>query len=1747
MTSAILQSELSSLIQESKKKYPDVRTAAEASLADLKALTVTSEAQLAGDLTRRPGFVEPFILACKSKSPKLASGGVTGLQRLAASRAINQARLQDVLQAFREVLGTSVEVQLKILQTLPSLLHFNAEDLTGDRLATLLEICGVLQNSKTSTIANTAAATFQQLATVVFDRDARMVQEAKSTRASYGGSSVSAEDGVSDAASLFRDLCALLNGEEAVFMRISAMPTSFLLDVIGNLVADYEELFSEQSSLLEPCRVTLIPAASALLTAKTTFNITVRVLRVMYVLLHHHFASMHDESRSSLFSMLKCLEADSNPTGKRVLCMEVFRRICQEPSLVPRMFEMFDHREAKKGPIAAMMDMFARISSEDPGLIGLGRQSTVPVRSENPSSSEGSIVMDPSGVGGTVGGVASASFDVTGISTEWSVVKVPLMEQVDKIEPSQIPTTYIYSLVLDSLVALAEGLSKFIMPLSVPPKMSRHPQTAEPLETESDLGDEVDNKRTKTNAPASNKYHRLVNPLLMEGHPMQASIQVCADFIKTCWPAFLAACSTFLNSALDSIYYHSLIRAFQKMAQVSGILDLVTPRDAFLTALAKGAIPVGTQARTVRTISATKNAQDEDVSTQVLKQANPMGFADTSRLFLTVRNLLCMRALLNLGIALGPAMNAEAWSIILETLQNVDILINLTPPTISTSDQTPKALDMDAEESRSSVGVESAAVRAATKRLFESTKGYSDESFGVLISTLFNLIGFLPSEMLPRVVDTPISPTPKSPDIAKREGRMHQASRSMSGIFKAHEYYEQEVFFVLDQIDTLTRFNIKRFASVASLEPTWDLIIPSLLQILSRRSFSSGLRLNAGKLIDSIAIGTASILRSYSGDAEELEILQTRCLSALLAQLRQLESDNEDDIEVHSKVLDALESILGQIGESLSGSWKVVFQILRLTFIRVKDERLAQKEREHKPLGESVQSKAPALTQTAFRSVQLIVSDFVREFPQQTTRMLVDVLALFGFQMEDLNVSLTTVSLFWNIASLVSEGVENVEWTPALQHLPLSGHFDQDDNPVTADLLWLHIVLRMSALCRDEREDVRTSSIRVLFRSLEACGAKLSGAAWNDILQLVGISNLRYFHLKSINEDEYTASWQKSLSQMLECMCEVIGIHADVVCKSESFATTWTALLETCLLLFNQKAGSIWTITFSSMSRLLRLLRQTGNFDAKYGTSALDIWYRHHPSDLDSDAAATGSITKSSGTPNQESFVQHALVFVEASQLLSNGVNQESLLKAIDLTKSMELLKKTIFCCRHPPYTTDVKKLSVEQEQVILILSFLRELTRQQTGIFVRYLLEFVRAAVLQLDGPDFSSRTSTGGSKESQNPTWISFSTSCIGILNQIISSTSPQSAVFSSLSPPETLTLLAKIIRSKYSTLPQNDENPLWQKASVTANNVVASSIYFIRQRSSAVEPALLSSFFTATTAVAGAMLNATGLSDQINQIAKEKILADEAFDVTAFKVLHGSIVPSLGLQSISDSVSITYILTLFHSSLVAEPWFFDFPDDLLNDPLIDLNTVRRGTVTHPAFFPRQEIPYAALDALFDLVAQPPHSQQDETEREAAQRLVLAKAAAPYVLLRTAHAFKSYMADQPLRGLAPLPQPLQHELSTLLTKMIELRCDDRAFARLFLGQKPRRGTTADERDHLATRPPRDAEPGTVNDGKSHLRILYPLALRLQEAWRATWRFEGPSGETGEGWAWQDGQTGRAIQEKLDEWSKVLAEGWGI
>lgn len=135
--------------------HPDGTTSADVSLIEL---------------SQKVNFVNPFIIACGTKNAKFTAIAIACLQRLIVAKALPRSRLSQVLEALMQASSAGLDVQLKILQALPSLLQNYSADIKGDLLVTVLNICFTLQSSKNAIVNHTSAATLQQLVVSVFDK-----------------------------------------------------------------------------------------------------------------------------------------------------------------------------------------------------------------------------------------------------------------------------------------------------------------------------------------------------------------------------------------------------------------------------------------------------------------------------------------------------------------------------------------------------------------------------------------------------------------------------------------------------------------------------------------------------------------------------------------------------------------------------------------------------------------------------------------------------------------------------------------------------------------------------------------------------------------------------------------------------------------------------------------------------------------------------------------------------------------------------------------------------------------------------------------------------------------------------------------------------------------------------------------------------------------------------------------------------------------------------------------------------------------------------------------------------------------------------------------------------------------------------------------------------------------------------------------------------------------------------------------
>jgi len=920
------------------------------------------------------------------------------------------------------------------------LLQNYAGDIQGVLLNLIVEICSTFSSGRNPALTNTAAATLQQVVIAIFDKvaaeDEKALEIPTTAEVPSDDGPIAVRPAAQDAYRVFHDLCLVAEGKKPQYVVLGALSQAAALELIGAVLDNHGQIISSHDEQANVLRVILLPFAIRSLSDKTSFQIVLRVMRIVDLVIRQHIDVAPAECEIILGLLNHMLDPDAAAPWKRTMCLEVWRGLYADSRLILGIFSRFDEIEGKKNIVQDNFSTFVRLATEKPALIGLGNQSTAPIGLDARDSSGEQAAAGAGAmadvIGGSIGPNSGPPTGGVGLSTQWSTPRSACLEQLDKSDPPQLPETYIHSLILACINNLSESLAKFILPLTVHtesrtkkrgPKAKYTPDSDIPGSPPSEP---ADSQTSSVRPTRSQSYFRKavpVNPLSLESHSAYHGVAAAAHLIAECWPAVLATSSTFLYATLDADYYRTLVRSIQKFTQVAGLLRLSTPRDAFLTTLGKAAVPphiLATNLATPQTPAAespsifrnkTGLLSVESLTGQLSTGADKTTHvtADSTFSTLNTRNLLCLRALLNLAIALGPTLETS-WAIVFETLQQADIVLAMSNSKLSSRDS---RLNTSRGEIGTSFNSEVNAVQAAATRLFESTTEYPNEAFLDVLGSLCGLLQ-IQGTVAPKI-ETRRRTSDAQPVLHQRR------VGSYSGISLNTESDKQDYLFALGKIGDLATLNLARLTSNEPKESGWDNLRDQLVSVITSSEISGPARLLAADILSRVVRDSISTI----ANSEETlrDAVQRRALTALYIEnfyhipLGQAEpSVKSVDLDVHKVIVDALKAILERSGESLATGWDLVFKIILTAFWDDKSTGETSSLPDKLTLESSpTRVFSVKLARAAFSSVQLICSDFLSAIPDTDMSKLVDILHRFCSQEEDLNMSLTVCSPFSNL------------------------------------------------------------------------------------------------------------------------------------------------------------------------------------------------------------------------------------------------------------------------------------------------------------------------------------------------------------------------------------------------------------------------------------------------------------------------------------------------------------------------------------------------------------------------------------------------------------------------------------------------------------------------------------------------------------------------------------------------------------
>ena len=1589
--------------------------------------------------------MKPFLLACGSRNAKFAGSGIVGLQRLVVANALPKDMLAEVLEAFRECTTLALDIQLKVLQALPSLLQNYAGSLTGTLLLVAFQVCFLLYSSKTGVVSNTAAAALQQLVNSTFEKSAahgKQIKDESMESVSIGDGTVSIGGAALDAYRLLDDICLLTDGQRPKYLQSASLAQNFGLELLETVLTNHTDTITSHHEQIHSLRLRLMPLMIRVLSEKAQFSTTVRAMRLLRLIISRLLFALGPECEMALSLLNHMLDPDAASIWKRALCLEVFRGIHAEPALVRNIYSRYDRAEEKRNIVRDHLGSLVRLASEKPSVIGLGQQSSIPSASgQNDDSGEQAAAQ----VGGLVGSIgastATTDYNRSGISTQWSTVRVQCIDLLDKSEAPNLPATYIYGLALSCVTTFSEGLARFLMPFTVPndgrPKRKQNaPQ--EPVENGPTY---VPPERKLLRAQSYGGRRTSINPLDLKDHALYSQISTSGHMVEHCWPALLAVSSTYLNAALDSENYHSLIRSFQKFTQIAGLLDLTTPRDAFLTILGKHAVPALNSSLIVPENNRRGPAEDftdgdSDVSpTPSLRRQS----VDRVSPQMNTRHLLCLRALINLGIALGPVLRTS-WAIILETLLQADLLLSMTGQahrqrTKASTDAADNEFLADKETDAGDLGLEITAAETAASRLFEATADLPDEAFLEFLRCLCVLLRVGSQDSA--VADGLLSPQPA--------GRKHQKVPSVSNFGLNRATLDRSNDFVIDKIREIIESNIVRLLQPATSESGWDILLEILNDLIKFHSAGPDLRLRAANTLNGLLVAAA--ISEELVNLEEKNHIRARSLDALLNEvlsLRQItfrdtRASQSCDDEVHRLALESLKSILEHCGDTLSVGWSSVLTIIDTIFTGFGES----------PADAVTARSSSRLTRSAFDSLQLICSDFLDSVPTSQLLVLLDTLYSFCAQHQDLNISLTTATFFRNVSDYLQSDDQDIVFdslpTEMISDLKLVRWIKDTEADASAPALWLYLLLRLEQLASDDRAEVRHSSLHTLFRIFDACFDRIvlsaSEICFNLVLVKLFRENQEHYLEAQANagpdvEESLTRSWNET------AIVEIVGTSE--LCsqwlESHKQAPVVVAMCQDLLRHFvdilKRHTLTVSKAVFTGSTKLLESIEKTASPEIAKSSilaNSWEMWETGNPASHEDDS-------EKKRDDNQDTLASylgclHILLRLTADQL------------SLDQTKSIVAqLWLCVVKSSATAYTTDLDRMTTVQTMVLDSLALIPTVNIELVPILSLFFNRIV--------GLSYQQQDEAPGSKQ----TFIALSKAAMGMSELFLVEHIKRTQLDRTTLVVQSGKELNIPISLKYSWKLEGKGLSPWRKATLSAIAIFEAAIPFIQGNTEGVEE-----FWNIVVTITESIVSADcAACDNPKDIPN-----DRDFDIEAFSRIRRIVIPALGSSSIPDTTRRMFAESIFKNSLIHEPNI----DDLARpgqELLEGLRSTHIGRVKDLPPSPRSKLSYLLLDELFDLV---------RVHDGSSERIKLAQAAAPYLILRAGLTLKAYIMDHPLRGRMPQPYSQKKEMMYILRKLVELDSEPKAVP---------------------------AAPGVTSEHKKHLHRLYGLVMKaLKVAWR--------------------------------------------
>ncbi|RDB21958.1 Protein MON2 [Hypsizygus marmoreus] len=1657
---AFLVTELQSLASETRRKHPEIREAAEKSLAILRASPEQATLSLASDGPQSEDLLRPVFMGCATKNAKVVAISLGSLQRLIALRAVPTSAVPLMINTMSDAMSQGVDIQLRILQTLVSLIP-NFPAIHGALLGDALLLCFKLQESKIAVVSSTAAATLRQLVMFVVDKmvveddediDPAILADVKLP----DGTTTALGPSARDAFSVFEDLCLLANSEKPHFLKLDFLHKTFALELIESVLTNYHALFRKHPELILLLRHHLCPLLLKTLSDRPVFPLTLRCTRVVFLLLKQFSFELMTEAEVFLMLLIRIFAEDAEagfggqhsdhaphpprPQWMRVLALEIMRGLCSDAELMRNVWDRYDAQESGSKVFGSLITALKRLVTEKPALLDVGTQmSGLGVLPEHVGSGYG---IDVGGMAGRVATAASATVSGVvgmmgtsgGLSFQGSAMKLQCIDQLDKADSPPIPESYIYLLAVQCIVSLCEGLATFTGPLYTSIVIQRPRAAGE----------------APIRAPPA-----LDLATLPKDDPSAKHLRIVRDIIESGWPALLAALSFVISTNLSDELFVEVLASYQALANVSGMLGLVTPRDAFLTSLSKFAVP----ARVVSSLDSYVESQTPRSTTATFSENLGLS-GPTQAPGLSERNMACLKVVISSAVFLAGSLG-DSWFGVLEVLQNADYVLTskgaqstsggkrniLSPGTANTPAS--RSVSLSGSTSQPSAArhpllsdLEPETLQLSIQRLFDASKNLEDSAYKHFINALCRLSAEM-VEMQSGGGSDILLETESHEDIASVIGLSPRSQpahrRRVSGIHIPRSLRSGD--FGITKLGGVALLNIHRLI-YRSPDVAWDTTTSHLLSVIHTPYAPQSIRVQAASVLDEILVIVPRNL-STTGDLQAQ--VQRRVVDVLAQQVipdHSVSSANTStSVELRRMGLETLHEILQASGHTLVVGWETIFQMLEsvcrpsppirspsIDSVSVLSTPPSPSSMRGKslPLGLGTPSEKSytALVKIAFQSLTL-VCDSVSSLSPEHLRLCISTLGQFGRQA-DTNIALTAAaSLLWSVSDAIQSKRKNADAEPEYSEL------------------WMFLLLEVLGLCTDPRQEVRDGAIQTLFRTMQLYGSTLSLETWDQCIWKVTFplldsitSEIRHETANGSIEGPPAQAWDDSKILALHSIGSIFHeFLTPKIMQLDLFSKAWdvfvTHIQDTVLL-------DSRTISAPALRCLEKAIKVSPTLDLPPIVSEvlLRVW---QAIDTIGNAVLRRASSQIHGSPTESGahapFTQESLVaFVDVIQSTRKASRSADGREwPLDrLTRLMAILKGVLTYPNSPDYRPDIDALPPVQAVVMETVEDIDLSIPGSPSLVMRDLSEYATLAFLAaFDVPAIP---------KSQTPpkrvTYIAISKKTLPMLVELFMLFKDNAAIYIDGTVEAVISAYSIPVKLKYDCPAPSKfgkDPPLWKTATTSFLRIVKECATEIHRPEQEVPSERIEGIWHQVLDVfRGGILADCSVAESFPLEAQE---AEENFDLSLIASLEIDVAPHLGDSRVPDRLVAQLAKILHQGSRLYDA---HLESSETSSPMVENVDVGKhhqlGSTASGPLVPRERFSYWCFDLLFLICSK-------TTSDHAISRRRLAALSIPSLLNRCQTTLVGYVADESLRGNLPFPRAREHELLYVLRKLLELK----------------------------------------------------------------------------------------------------------